>query len=125
MARVISILAAVFLCSMAQGAELDFARDIRPVLSDACYHCHGPDAKVRKAKLRRHDRAATLEAGVLTDGEMLRRLTSDDPDERMPPADSNRPLRDADRAKLVEWLRAGAAWPSATCLQPPLTSLSC
>ncbi|RTZ66838.1 MAG: hypothetical protein DSZ35_07325, partial [Verrucomicrobia bacterium] len=112
MARVISILAAVFLCSMAQGAEVDFARDIRPVLSDACYHCHGPDAKVRKAKLRLHDRAATLEAGVLTDGEMLRRLTSDDSDERMPPADSNRPLRDEDRAKLVQWLRAGAAWPS-------------
>ena len=97
---------------MAQGAEVDFARDIRPVLSDACYHCHGPDAKVRKAKLRLHDRAATLEAGVLTDGEMLRRLTSDDSDERMPPADSNRPLRDEDRAKLVQWLRAGAAWPS-------------
>ena len=53
---------------MAQGAEVDFARDIRPVLSDACYHCHGPDAKVRKAKLRLHDREATLEAGVLTDG---------------------------------------------------------
>ncbi|MDP7586009.1 MAG: DUF1549 domain-containing protein, partial [Verrucomicrobiota bacterium] len=59
-----------------------------------------------------HDRAAALEAGVIADGEMLRRLTSDDPDERMPPVDSNRPLRDADRAKLVEWLRAGAAWPS-------------
>ncbi len=97
---------------MAQGAEVDFARDIRPVLSDACYHCHGPDAKVRKAKLRLHDREATLEAGVLTDGEMLRRLTSDDPDERMPPADSNRPLRDGNRARLVKWLRSGAAWPS-------------
>ena len=112
MARIISLLATVFLCSMASGEQLDFARDIRPVLSDACYHCHGPDAKVRKAKLRLHDRAAALETGVLTNGEMLRRLTSDDPDERMPPVDSNRPLRDADRAKLVEWLRAGAAWPS-------------
>ena len=112
MARIISLLATVFLCSMASGEQLDFARDIRPVLSDACYHCHGPDAKVRKAKLRLHDRAAALETGILTNGEMLRRLTSDDPDERMPPVDSNRPLRDADRAKLVEWLRAGAAWPS-------------
>ena len=112
MARIISLLATVFLCSMASGEQLDFARDIRPVLSDACYHCHGPDAKVRKAKLRLHDRAAALETSVLTNGEMLRRLTSDDPDERMPPVDSNRPLRDADRAKLVEWLRAGAAWPS-------------
>ena len=52
MARVISILAAVFLSSMVQGAELDFARDIRPVLSDACYNCHGPAATARKAKLR-------------------------------------------------------------------------
>ena len=112
MARIISLLATVFLCSMASGEQLDFARDIRPVLSDACYHCHGPDAKVRKAKLRLHDRAAALETSVLTNGEMLRRLTSDDPDERMPPVDSNRPMRDADRAKLVEWLRAGAAWPS-------------
>jgi len=112
MARIISLFATVFLCSMASGEQLDFARDIRPVLSDACYHCHGPDAKVRKAKLRLHDRAAALETSVLTNGEMLRRLTSDDPDERMPPVDSNRPMRDADRAKLIGWLRAGAAWPS-------------
>ena len=112
MARAIFILLPFLLGNLARGGGLDFARDVRPVLSDACYHCHGPDAKVRKAKLRLHDRAAALEAGVIADGEMLRRLTSDDPDERMPPADSNRPLRDADRAKLVEWLRAGAAWPS-------------
>ena len=112
MARAIFILLPFLLGNLARGVELDFARDVRPVLSDACYHCHGPDAKVRKAKLRLHDRAAALEAGVIADGEMLRRLTSDDPDERMPPVDSNRPLRDADRAKLVEWLRAGAAWPS-------------
>ena len=112
MVRIIPLLATVFLWSMASGAQLDFARDIRPVLSDACYHCHGPDANARKAKLLLHDRAKALEAGVITDGEMLRRLTSDDPDERMPPADSNSPLNDADRAKLVEWLQTGAAWPS-------------
>ena len=112
LARKISNLALVFLSGWANAAELDFAHDIRPVLSDACYHCHGPDAKVRKAKLRLDDRAAALEAAVIADGEMLRRLTSDDPEERMPPTDSNRPLRDTDRAKLVQWLRAGAAWPS-------------
>ena len=67
MARIISLLATVFLCSMASGEQLDFARDVRPVLSDACYHCHGPDAKVRKAKLRLHDRAAALEAGVIAE----------------------------------------------------------
>ena len=112
MARAISILLLFLLACLTQGAELDFEEHIRPVLSGACYDCHGPDARVRKAKLRLDKRAAALEAGVLSDGEMLRRLTSDDPEDRMPPADSNRQLRDTDRAKLVQWLRAGAAWPN-------------
>ena len=95
------------------AAPLDFARDIRPLLSDACYNCHGPDAKARKGDLRLDDRAAALGAGVLADGEMLRRLTSTDPDERMPPPESNRVLNDENRTKLKQWLEAGAAWPSA------------
>ena len=53
------------------ATPLDFARDIRPVLSDACYNCHGPDAKARKAKLRLDDRAAALESGVFDEDEML------------------------------------------------------
>ena len=111
MSRTFLILSVLLLFEFAQAAELDFARDIRPVLSDKCYNCHGPDKKARKAKLRLHDRAAVLESGVLSDGEMLKRLTSDDSDERMPPAESNRVLSDKDRAKLVQWLKAGAAWP--------------
>ena len=111
MTRVLPILAMMLLCGMTRAAELDFARDIRPVLSDKCYNCHGPDKQARKAKLRLHDRAAVMEAGVLSDGEMLARLTSGDPDERMPPAKSNRVLSDEDRAKLVRWLKAGAQWP--------------
>ena len=94
------------------AAPLDFARDIRPLLSDACYNCHGPDAKARKAGLRLDDRAAAHDSGVLTNGEMLRRLTTTDPDERMPPPESIRTLTDEQRAKLAQWLRAGAAWPS-------------
>ncbi|HJN89745.1 MAG TPA: PSD1 and planctomycete cytochrome C domain-containing protein [Verrucomicrobiota bacterium] len=112
MARAISILLPFLLVCLTQGAELDFAKHIRPVLSDSCYGCHGPDSKARKAKLRLDERATALGSGVLSDGEMLRRLTSDDPEDRMPPADSNRPLIDADRAKLVQWLRAGADWPN-------------
>jgi len=96
---------------MARSAPIDFARGIRPLLSDACYNCHGPDGKARKAKLQLHDRAGAMKSGVLTDGEMLARLTSDDPDEQMPPLDSNRNLSDTDRAKLVQWLKAGAKWP--------------
>ena len=112
LARKISNLALVFLCGWANAAELDFARDIRPVLSDACYKCHGPDFKARKAGLRLDDRSATIKSGLLSDGEMLRRLTTNDPDDRMPPPDSNRLLTADNRAKLAEWLRAGAAWPS-------------
>jgi len=93
------------------AAELDFARDIRPILSDKCYNCHGPDKKAQKGKLQLHDRAGVMESGVLSDGEMLARLTSEDPDERMPPAKSNRVLSDEDRAKLLRWLKEGAKWP--------------
>ena len=56
MARALFILLPFLLGNLTRWVELDFARDVRPVLSDACYHCHGPDAKVRKAKLRLHDR---------------------------------------------------------------------
>ena len=91
--------------------DLSFTQDIRPLLSDACFHCHGPDGQAREAKLRLDDRSAAFKAGVLTNGEMIERLLSDDPDERMPPPSSKRNLRPEDRAKLVQWLKAGADWP--------------
>ena len=93
------------------AAPLNYARDIRPILSDACYNCHGPDKKARKAKLRLDNRLAAMESGVFSDGEMMARLTSNDPEMRMPPPDSNRVLSDEDRSKLVQWLKAGAEWP--------------
>ena len=94
-----------------KAAKIDFASDIRPVFPEACYNCHGPDAKARKAKLRLDDREAALASGVISEGEMLMRLTSDDPEKRMPPPDSTSTLADADRAKLVQWLKAGGDWP--------------
>ena len=91
---------------------VDFVRDIRPLLSDTCYNCHGPDAKARKANLRLDDRKAAFRSGVLTDGEMFRRLASNEPDNRMPPPESNRTLSAQNRAKILKWLKAGAAWPN-------------
>ena len=82
------------------ATPLDYGRDIRPILSDACYNCHGPDGKARKAKLRLDDRASALKSGVIAEGEMLKRLTSTDPDVQMPPPDSNRNLGAADRASV-------------------------
>ena len=107
----ISILSLVALTGSVCAAEIDFGGDIRPLLSDSCYHCHGPDAKARKAKLRLDDRTAALKADVLTSGEMLERLTSNDPDVRMPPPDSKRRLQNRDRAKLKRWIEDGASWP--------------
>ena len=92
------------------ASALDFAGDVRPLLSDACYHCHGPDPKARKAKLRLDDRASALASGIF-EGELLERLTSDDPEVRMPPPDAPRKLRKKDRAILTKWLKSGAEWP--------------
>lgn len=95
----------------ANDEAVNFASDVRPVLSDACYHCHGPDAQAREADLRLDVRAAAMETDVLTSEAMLERLTSDDPDVRMPPPDSKRQLRHKDRSKLIRWLKDGAVWP--------------
>jgi len=94
-----------------RAGDVDFAREIRPVLSDACYNCHGPDAKARQADLRLDQRQAVLKAKILSSGEMLRRLNSDDPKIRMPPPDSIRKLRPGNRARLVKWLKSGVRWP--------------
>ena len=112
MSRLPIIIAFVFVEFLPlKASPLNYARDIRPILSDSCYNCHGPDKKARKAKLRLDDRSAAMESGVFSDGEMMARLTSNDPEMRMPPPDSNRVLSDKDRSKLVQWLKAGAEWP--------------
>ena len=83
----------------------------KALLSDACFHCHGPDSIAREGKLRLDDRASAIKAGILSNGEMIERLLSKDPEERMPPPNSKRVLRSQDRTKLVQWLKAGAEWP--------------
>ena len=117
-------LALLLLCVTVRGREIDFGREIRPILSDTCFKCHGPDAGARKAKLHLGDRASVLKAGVLSDGEMLKRLVSEDPEERMPPLDAPRKLDAEDRALLVEWLEAGGEWPEDDrhwAFVPPVT----
>lgn len=91
--------------------EIDFARDIRPILSDTCYTCHGPDPEARSTDLRLDQRASVIEAGVLDSGEMRERILSQDPNDQMPPPEANRPLDATQRALLTEWLNAGAHWP--------------
>ena len=101
------------------AAEVDFDRDVRPILSDKCYQCHGPDSATREADLRldTQDGAfANLEgrfafrAGDVEKSEALKRINSADLDERMPPPSSKLVLTDAEKKVLRQWVEQGAPW---------------
>jgi hypothetical protein len=116
-------------------APLDFNRDVRPILSDRCFGCHGPDSASRKAGLRldtADGAQAELESGLraivpgdLDASEAARRLLSTDPDEIMPPPELKRPLTEAERATLLRWIEEGAeyrphwAFVAPTAPEPP------
>jgi len=94
---------------------LDFNRDIRPILSENCFYCHGQDGQKREADLRLDDRAAAIEAGAIVPGDpgastMLERIHSTDPDIVMPPPDSNRRLSEAQKKILDRWIKEGAEY---------------
>ncbi len=95
---------------------IDFNRDIRPLLADTCFKCHGPDAHDRQADLRL-DTAEGIEhareliaAADPVNSELLRRVFSTDSDEVMPPADSGRVLTDEQKSLLKQWVEQGAKW---------------
>ncbi|MBI3823560.1 MAG: DUF1553 domain-containing protein [Planctomycetes bacterium] len=92
---------------------IEFNRDIRPILSENCFLCHGPSKAGRKGDLRldTKDGAATVLAHGKPDGSMLyKRITSTDPFERMPPAKSGKKLTDAQIELIRRWIEQGAKW---------------
>jgi hypothetical protein len=96
-------------------AALDFNRDIRPILSENCFYCHGQDGQKREADLRLDDRAAAIAAGAIVPGDagastMLERIHSTDPDVQMPPPDSNRRLSPEQKRLLDRWISAEAEY---------------
>ena len=108
---------------------LRFDRDVRPILSDRCFSCHGPDEAKRKAELRLDTEEGARE--VLLGGlesEFVRRIASHDAAEVMPPPKLKRPLSETERATLVRWASEGAAYMPhwafvAPCkVEPPRTS---
>lgn len=117
-----NLLAGVFaLCHLSAlaapeaGKKLEFNRDIRPILSDNCFQCHGPDKGNRKAKLRLDDRASAIEKEAFKPGhpdesEMIRRIFATDPDDHMPPADSHKKLTEQQKEKLKRWIAEGAEY---------------
>jgi len=99
--------------------DIHFNRDIRPILSDNCFNCHGPDKDKRKAKLRVDTREglftvikdrAPIVPGKPAESEIYRRITSQDPDEVMPKSNSGKKLSSAQIALLKRWIEEGAKW---------------
>lgn len=117
--------------AQAQTAErVDFNRDIRPILADVCFHCHGPDQAKRKAKLRldtEEGASAVITPKDPAASRLMQKITADEETERMPPATSGRKLSAAQIALLGRWIEQGAKWQKHWSLipprQPPIPSL--
>jgi hypothetical protein len=108
--------------AISADAEIHFARDIRPILSDRCFHCHGPDKTTRKGKLRLDTQEGALkviEPGDPDASEFIARLHEADPDERMPPVDSKKTLSDKEKALLRQWIAEGAEYQAHWAYVPP------
>lgn len=100
-------------CTHAQQ-PVDFNQDVRPILSENCFFCHGQDPNQRQADLRLDQREPAIEAGAITPGDiesyLIERIYSDDSDLLMPPPDSNRQLSDQQKEVLRSWIEQGAEY---------------
>jgi hypothetical protein len=115
-----------FSASGLPGKDIDFNREIRPILSDRCFQCHGPDKEHRKGKLRLDDEASAkdLKKGVIVPGkpgksELIYRITTEDVDDVMPPPDIGKPLSEMEKKLLSQWIYAGAEWDPHWAYAPP------
>ena len=102
--------------------KVEFNRSVLPILSNHCYPCHGPDSKKRKAKLRLDQRESAIKKnrsgdraiapGNLKGSELILRVTAEDEDDRMPPADGGKPLSAGQIEVLKAWVGQGAEYQS-------------
>ncbi len=126
--------------ALAGGApvgRVQFNRDIRPILSDKCFLCHGPDRASRKADLRldlrtdalaAHDGGPAIVPGRSSDSELVRRIVSDDADEQMPPKASGQKISPREVELLKRWIDEGAEyqlhWSFIPPQRPPVPELT-
>ena len=108
---------------------VDFDRDVRPILSDKCFLCHGPAEETRQADLRLDRRHGAIEFGALTPGapeqsELLARILSTDADYVMPPPATGKSVDATEQQTLRRWIEQGATytehWAFAAPVRPPL-----
>src|SRR5262245_42569447 len=106
--------------SATEATKVDFNRDIRPIFSQHCYACHGPDEQRRKAGLRLDLQEGAfkelksgnhaLVAGEPSKGTLVERISATDPEEVMPPPKHNKPLKPEQIVLLTRWVQEGARW---------------
>ncbi|HEX3742286.1 MAG TPA: DUF1553 domain-containing protein [Bryobacteraceae bacterium] len=121
---------AALLCAQALVAQtIDFEREIRPILSDNCFQCHGPDGESRQAGLRLDRRDSALEhradgtpvvPGKSAESLVYQRISSTDASFRMPPEEAHKTLTPAQIATLKRWIDAGAPWKEHWAFQAPV-----
>jgi hypothetical protein len=112
------------------AGPVNFSRDIKPILSNTCYKCHGPDENERKAKLRLDTHAGALAAlesgdhavvpGRSAESALYQRIVSEDPNEKMPPATSGKTLTPQQIELLKRWIDEGADWKGHWSFIPPV-----
>ncbi len=116
---------------LAAAEQVLFNRDVRPIFSDACFHCHGFDANKRKAELRLdtpegavelHKGRQPVKPGDLSGSELWRRVNSKDPLVRMPPPDSGKSLKPEQIETLRRWIESGAAYQKHWSFEAPVRS---
>src|SRR5262245_33265536 len=119
-----------------RGQTVDFNRDVRPILSNNCFACHGPDEKVRKAELRLDTQegatadlgdGAAVVPGKPDASELVKRVASTDRSELMPPPKTGKKLSKAEIDTLMRWVKEGAPyarhWAYVTPVRPELPAV--
>lgn len=105
------------------GRAVRFSTDIRPILSDRCFHCHGPDEESREAELRLDIAPESDEVvvpGHPEESELLRRILSTDPDEQMPPPGHGKPLTSDEVSLIRGWIEGGGKWSAHWAYEKPV-----
>ncbi|MEZ6132970.1 MAG: PSD1 and planctomycete cytochrome C domain-containing protein [Planctomycetaceae bacterium] len=120
----IATVAVVLSGSVCLSADVDFSRDIRPILSDKCFLCHGPDAEHREADLRLDVRESAIDAGAITAGdpatsEILKRVLSQDPETVMPPPSRDKQITAEEAQLLKQWIADGAEYSNHWAFERP------
>ncbi len=122
--------------SAGDRVTLEYNRDVRPIMAENCFPCHGPDSAARKADLRLDQREAAIKAGAIAPGdleasELIARINSTDPKEVMPPPATTKTLSQKQKDTLKQWIAAGAAYqlhwsfiPPARAKEPPVKNRS-